>query len=1133
VGGATCAVHFTDDATRFTKVYMMKHKSDVVDCFQKYLTYCSSHGVKVKMLKSDWEKVYISKKMVALCAANQILQQHSAPYCHESNGRAERIWRTLGEMTRVMLLTAILPAPYWSFAMQHACYLRNRLPHSALGGSKTPYEAWFKRKPDLSNLKVWGCKVYAFIDVNTRAKMENSAKSAIFVGIAEEQNAFLLFDPIKATVFRSGMISNWVEGLNDRCQLTHPYMQTPELPSDFDPDCEQEINVADPSGTQLPSMEDTDAILVPDETEFKLAPFLEILGPINILQVDVMTSSNLKTAVVKLTSANVAVPFWTSYSTLCGINGSSSGSRTNHYQKLSAFLKTDSKTTTLLGSRSNYIEKSVRQGRGTKPKRTIPCLIGEMNTSDEKGDFFKALFYDASHKLISTTDIDISNVVDSVINATFNSMNWKFDPDRFRKFHVLSDVGPFDIDACCEPDGTNSQLEGRFWSDALNKSWLGLNVWVNPPFHLIYMFLIHFLHQQSIDPANTRAVFILPLWDTQSWWSLTQYFDVVETFPVGTLLFTGPAYDTPIASKWPVVVLRWKMPEVEHKILNIVKNRSAGTAVKSNKTTSSLPPRTLKEARTRSDASLWEEATDKELSTLDKKNLAIVVTWPRHKRVIKSRLIYKIKYNKDRSINKYKARFVACGYDQEYGVDYFETYAPVAQLTSIRLMLALILNMVLTPFHLDVEAAFINADLTEEIYVQMPEGKKQYDPDGNELCWLLKKSLYGLKQAPRDWNILIEKWLTDYGFVQSEKEPCIFTYTKDSIYCLLCLYVDDMPGGHNNAEWFAKFKTDLGNRFTIEDLGSLTYILGIEVDHSTNKIEMSQSKYIAEAIERFGLTQSNAKDVPIDPNFIISAFDSPTSETDKMKMKQIPYLQIIGVLLWISRVSRPDISYAVGVLSRYSSNPSMRHYYAALGVLKYLKGTINNKLVYEKDTSADTLTTYSISSRKKNFLSYSDSDWAGDCDDRKSTSGFLVFYKGCLLAWNSSKQPITSLSSTEAEYIGLGHSAKEVSYFIELLSTLGLTVTSTLKSVFNTDATILGDNQSSLFLAYHPKTSTKTKHISLRFHFIREMTKNHVFDLEFCPTAKMLADIMTKALAFARHKDLSSKIMDFHRYMKQ
>jgi hypothetical protein len=250
-----------------------------------------------------------------------------------------------------------------------------------------------------------------------------------------------------------------------------------------------------------------------------------------------------------------------------------------------------------------------------------------------------------------------------------------------------------------------------------------------------------------------------------------------------------------------------------------------------------------------------------------------------------------------------------------------------------------------------------------------------------------------------------------------------------------------------------------------------------------------------------------------------------------MKMKLLPYLQIIGVLLWISRVSRPDIAYAVGILSRYSSNPSARHFTAALDVLKYLKGTANMALVYEKDISSDSLTTYSISSRRKNFLSYSDSDWAGDCDDRKSTSGFLVFYKNCLVAWSSSKQPIQSLSSTEAEYIGLGYSAKEVSYFQELLETLGMPTSATIRSVFNTDATILGDNQSSLFLAYHPKTSSKTKHISLRFHYIREMTAQKVFELEFCPTAKMLADIMTKALSTSRHSLLTSQIMKFHKYV--
>jgi len=245
----------------------------------------------------------------------------------------------------------------------------------------------------------------------------------------------------------------------------------------------------------------------------------------------------------------------------------------------------------------------------------------------------------------------------------------------------------------------------------------------------------------------------------------------------------------------------------------------------------------------------------------------------------------------------------------------------------------------LIPFQYDVEAAFINADIEEEVYVQMPAGLKQFDANGNELVWRLLKTLYGLKQSSRAWNIVITKWFIDYGFIQSEKEPCIFTYFKNGIICIICLYVDDLPGGCNNQEFIDTMIQELRKSFNVSYVGPLNFILGIEIEHKTNSIELKQSKYIAEILERFNMTDCKPADSPMDSGFIISNYDSPQTDTEKEALAALPYRELVGSLLWISRCTRPDITLAVGILSRYVSNPSQRHFTGLKNILRYLKGT--------------------------------------------------------------------------------------------------------------------------------------------------------------------------------------------------
>ena len=203
-----------------------------------------------------------------------------------------------------------------------------------------------------------------------------------------------------------------------------------------------------------------------------------------------------------------------------------------------------------------------------------------------------------------------------------------------------------------------------------------------------------------------------------------------------------------------------------------------------------------REALTLPNGKEWLLCWQKELDALLKYRIGDLVAAPRHHKVLKSRIVFKIKYCPDGSILKYKARFVACGYSQSYGIDYLETFAPVVQLPALRLMLALCVHLSLETFHIDFENAFLQADLSETIYVMLPEGAEQFDKDGKPLVVKLRKSLYGLKQAPFNWNAKLVSWLIKEGFEQSTADTSVFIYNKTGIYCVLCTYVDDVPLGY-------------------------------------------------------------------------------------------------------------------------------------------------------------------------------------------------------------------------------------------------------------------------------------------------------------------------------------------------
>jgi hypothetical protein len=396
--------------------------------------------------------------------------------------------------------------------------------------------------------------------------------------------------------------------------------------------------------------------------------------------------------------------------------------------------------------------------------------------------------------------------------------------------------------------------------------------------------------------------------------------------------------------------------------------------------------------------------------------------------------------------------------------------------------------------HTDVSTAFLNADLQEDIYMYPPDGVEV----GEGMCYLLHKSLYGLKQSGRNWNIDIVAFFASIGLTQCESDPCLFfKITPDGTLHAL-IYVDDIvTGGPDKLlDWF---HVQLSNKYRVvrEDLN---WVLGIEVTHPTqDTLKISQGAFVRSLLQKYKMDDCNAVRTPMEEGSKLSKAEQPQTQAEALEMKQYPYRALIGSLLYLSVCTRPDISFAVGVLARFCENPGLPHWHAAKRVLRYLKGTEDAGIIYGRSTH--------------NVFGYSDADFGGELDKRRSTSAYAFLMHGGVVAWRSKLQDCTAGSTVEAEYVALAQATREALFLTKLLTDFQVTDT---KPVI-----IYEDNNGAIQLAHNPVNHSRVKHIDISYNVTRQRVQTGEIDVVRIGTHDMTADTLTKPLGatlFQKHR---------------
>ena len=508
-------------------------------------------------------------------------------------------------------------------------------------------------------------------------------------------------------------------------------------------------------------------------------------------------------------------------------------------------------------------------------------------------------------------------------------------------------------------------------------------------------------------------------------------------------------------------------------------------------------PTSIKEAWKNEYGLQWKEATDSEIESLNAAQTWDLVPLPEKKNVVGCKWIFKVKRKADNSIDRFKARLVAQGYSQKQGIDFDEVFSPVARFSTIRIVLALSTLLDLDLHQLDVKTAFLNGSLSDEIYMQQPEGYISKENPGY-VC-KLNRSLYGLRQAARCWNKVIDEYLKVKNYKASSADACIYIKQSNGCFVILSIYVDDILIASNSTSMLEKEKSELGKRFSVTDQGEAHYILGMAIkrDRSRGTMFLSQHNYVENVLKRFRMESCNPVSTPLAAGVKLSK----ATEAEKSVDTNL-YQQIIGCLTYMMTATRPDLSAAVNLLSQYMSSPNKEHWSAVKHILRYLRGTTKHGLCFARNNGQVTLT------------GYSDSSW-GDCvDTRRSTSGYMFLLGGNLITWRTKKQSNVAKSSTEAELVALSQATQECIWLRQLLKDLGFV---------QEDASIIfEDNQGAITLAKHQKHHDRTKHIAIHDLFCRERVHSGEIDVCYCSTNKMLADIMTKTVPRLQFQEMCS-----------
>ena len=509
----------------------------------------------------------------------------------------------------------------------------------------------------------------------------------------------------------------------------------------------------------------------------------------------------------------------------------------------------------------------------------------------------------------------------------------------------------------------------------------------------------------------------------------------------------------------------------------------------------------IKNALIRDDASQWKIAIAEEWQQLQHRQTFTTVTPPAHANVISSKFVLRIKRKPDGSVDKYKARLVARGFTQQQGVDYDQTFGPVAILASVRFVIALACTMHWTLATIDFTGAYLNANIDAEIYMSPPPGTNLV-PAG-QVC-KLHKSIYGLKQSAFLWHAMLHDTFVDLGFTASAKDACVFYNASKTL--VATVYVDDVLLGGSSTN-INTVIAQIRERFEITAELPATAFLGMAISMSNDTMSLTMPGYVDRALAHYGMSEAAPSLTPLPSGLVIDTPSPPISAT--------VFKSFIGTTQYLALHTRPDIAYAINLLSQQQANPTEYHWALGKHVLRYLKGTPTLGLHFVRNRR-EQQQQQQQQQQSMDIFFFSDANHGDPNIGRRSTSSYLAMLSGAPFHWRVKKQNSIALSSTEAEFVSLSECFQDAIWIQQLAKEV---------CAVEVNIVVYGDNQGAIKLLSEPKQTQKLpKHIDVRYLFVRESIATSGIPILYMNTTDMIADILTKSLPAPRFAMLRSKM---------
>ncbi|KAF1324633.1 Integrase catalytic core protein, partial [Globisporangium splendens] len=1059
-----------DGYSRFLSIYLLKSKADTNARMMDYVKWAERQAepYKVKRVVTDKGTEFENKDIERWYALQGIAHQIVGPRAQQQNP-IERANQSILKMIKVQLKHSGFPLTLWTDAATNAVYIKNRVFTKGANGI-TPWEKFYNKRPDLHHIRTFGAIAYAHVPRSERSnKLDDNCIVGYLLGYEEGAAGCKIYCPKNRT-------RKVVSDIRVNENILFKDRHEPEAQSEFERWFTSDTSIDEEENYDIDSSDESE---IEDDAESAVSEGCRRMDRSEDRMSSVFnkrcSAMEIDSSIGKDTTDDHNVP-------MCVIREGSSAYGDACEETIELATKVVDAESAAVTDGNNGSEIIIENGENaeiechgrnedvdSKVHVYVPvreheneCNVTEFEECEpheeqseqhyytvDQGASTSPLVHTAHDQVVSEQEIDdeLPSFDDDI------SMEPpQFDNDYESEYVVYNDSGDDGDDHLSDDCDMNARLEGETQESEL------------------------------ILPESSTTIAIKRRMHTDQHGSMpAQMIGSRRKLPI--------EYEKDEYSRSK---RNTKLPKKYDDFLIYSALSRKGEHAERLRPQDIRLPRNYREAIRSPQAAKWKLAMNEEMNALRAKQvLEQIDQIPEGKHAISTRWVMTVKTDEQGYIVRYKARLVARGFRQIVGVDFQETFSPVARTSSFRLLLALAAHFNLGLWQADVNTAYLNADLHDVQYLQEIEGYP------GPHAYVVRKALYGLRQSGREWNSEFNKWFVENEFKRCKTEPCLYVCEKDGILALVLVYVDDLICATNSEAFKTKLFKKPDQKYGIKDLGRLHQYVGIQVEQNEGSITIHQEQYTKKILERFGFDScSNPTQIPMETTAKYTSNPKPRVGNVSAKFG---YKEAIGALMYLVTCTRPDLAYAVGQLSRFVENPSEQHVGGVKKILRYLIGTKRKGITYRDDKKIDL---------GIHVQGYADSDWAGDLESRKSTTGYIFTLSGGAISWASRLQTITAQSTAEAEYVAACEACMEGKALLNLLREI--------KPNQQCELTIGVDNQSSYIMATDPTFSRKTRHIEMKWHYVREQVESGQVRLWKVKSAENPADLFTKPLQKAK-----------------